>query len=308
MTGRWFKTPDGRSLRRQPSPLEQYLRKNEPPLAASRDIVPSLSEQPAASADAEPDYRTDDSDPRQTRGCEVTVFGAGSVGSHLVYYMAPGGLTFNVIDCKAVEYKHVRGGRTAYDSTHIGLMKVEALKRKIEAEHLGASVRPYPFDVAELTTLDLRDMLERSWVVILAIDDPEQILRISDLAYPMVDVIQTAMHAQGRTSHIAISMPLLTPCLRCTLGITGSQDLTRLDSEPASSLDIMNLANQGARFAADIVYSKVTGQQITRWDISKNLIYLSHRMDQFSPAGPGLHYEVSQRRPGCPICNPTGPQ
>lgn len=308
MTSKWFKTPDGRLIRKQPTRLELFLRDNGPAFDSALDVAASVPlRQSAASYSREGDYSTDEFDNSMLAGREVTLFGAGSVGSYMGSFMAVGPVVLNVIDCKKVEYKHVQAGRTAYDSTHIGLWKVEALKRKIEAEHLGTTVRPFPFDVAELTTLDLRDMLERSLVVLLAIDDPVQILRVSDMAYPIVELVQAAMHTQGKSSHIGISMPLITPCLRCTLGISGPQDIHRLDGEPSDSLDIMNLAQQAARFAMAIAYSKVSGRQITRWDISKNLIYLSNSPDEFSPVGPGLHFEAGQKRPGCAICNPIMP-
>jgi molybdopterin/thiamine biosynthesis adenylyltransferase len=305
MKPKWIKTPDGRSLRRQPNKLALFLQQNVPPPATIQDLPVDAA--PAASH-GQPDYSTPESDLRKVAGCEVTLFGAGSVGSYMGFFLGIGGLTLNVIDCKRVEYKHVQGGRTAYDSTQVGMMKVDALKQKIEAEHLGASVRPYPFGVAELTRLDLKDMIERSWVVLLVIDDPDQILRISDLAYPVVEVIQAAMHTQGASGHIALSMPLVTPCLRCTLGISDARDIRRLDSEPANSLDIITLAQQAARFALDIVYSKASGRPISRWDTTKNLIYLSNRIDEFSPAGPGLHYEASQKRPDCAICHSIMPR
>ena|GEM_PF-1893525 len=303
----WIKTPDGKCMRRQPNKLTLFLQGNAPPPPTIQDI-PARYMESTASSGQQPDYSTPESDLRRVAGCTVTLFGAGSVGSFWGTSLGAAKLTLNVIDCKRVEYKHVQGGRTAYDSTQIGMMKVDALKQKIEAEHLGASVRPYPFDVSEITTLDLRDMIQSSWLVLLAIDDPVQILRISDLAYPVVEVVQTGVHAQGNSGHIAISMPLITPCLRCTLGISGSSDIRRLDSEPSSSHDIAAIAHHGARFSLDIVYSKAADRQISRWDTSKNLVYLSNRADQFSPDGPGLHYEASQKRPGCPICNPTMPQ
>lgn len=304
MKSKWIKTPDGRRVRPQPGRLKLFLQDNVPPPPTVQSF-PVFAAQSASSSSQQLDYSTAESDLRRVAGCEITIFGAGSVGSYMACFMAVGNLTLNVVDCKPVEYKHIQGGRTAYHSTQVGMMKVDALKQKIEAEHPGTSVRPYPFNVAEITTLDLKDMIERSWLVLLAIDDPEQILRVSDLAYPMVEFIQTAMHTQGRTGHMAISMPLITPCLRCTLGISGSQDIHRLDSEPASPLDIANLAQQASRFAMDIIYSKVSGQPITRWDTSKNLVYLSNRIDEFSPGGPGLSYEDSHMRLGCHICHPT---
>lgn len=302
MSKNWIKTPNGRCVRKRPSRLELFLKDNEPPLATGQDVSFDLETTTPSSAQ-EPDYHTADSDPRKLHGGEVTVLGAGSVGSYLAYFLAVYGLVLNVIDPKKVEYKHVRGGRTAYDSASCGLFKVEALKRKIEADHLGATVRPYPFDVAEITTPDLRDMFERSLVVVLVIDDPVQILRVSDLAYPVVEVVQAAMHRQGKSSHIAISVPLVTPCLRCTLDISEATDITRLDSEPADSLSIICLAQAAAAFVQDIASSRVTGQPITRWDVSKNLIYISNTTQEISPDGPGITYEGSRKRPLCPICH-----
>ena len=146
-------------------------------------------------------------------------------------------------------------------------------------------------------------MFARSLVVILAIDDPQQMIRISDLAYPIVELIQVAMHTGGLSGHIAVCVPFVTPCLRCTLDVSGPRDIHRLDSEPANSLDIVTVAQQVARTAVDIMYSKVTGQHITRWDTSKNLIYIANTKQELSPDGPGIRFEGSQKRPGCPVCN-----
>ena len=93
-------------------------------------------------------------------------------------------------------------------------------------------------------------------------------------------------------------------CLRCTLDISEATDITRLDSEPADSLDITNLAAHAARFVSALAYSKATGQPITRWDVTKNLIYVANAREELSPDGPGLYFEGGiQIRPGCPICH-----
>jgi len=98
-------------------------------------------------------------------------------------------------------------------------------------------------------------------------------------------------------------VPFITPCLRCTLGIDMAKDITRLDSEPANALDIMIVAQQAARIALDIAYSKVTGQPITRWNTAKNLIWVSNTKDECSQDGPGLTFESSRKRPGCSVCD-----
>jgi hypothetical protein len=139
--------------------------------------------------------------------------------------------------------------------------------------------------------------------MVLALDDPDQLLRISDLAYPITELVQPAMHAKGESGHIAICVPFATPCLRCILGVNDATDIRRLDSEPASGLDIAAVAHQAARITLDIAYSKVTCQPITRWDTTKNLVYLSNTKGELSPDGPGLHFEESRKRPGCPVCD-----
>jgi len=302
MTRNWIKTPDGRCVRRRPSRLELFLKDNEPPLATGQDVSFDL-ETTAPSSSQEPDYHTADFDPRKLHGGEVTIFGAGSVGSYLAWFLAVLGLVLNVIDPKRVEYKHMRGGRTVYDSASVGLFKVEALKRKIEAEHLGTTVRPYPFNAAEITTPDLRDMCERSLAVALAMDDPNEIPRVARLAYPVTDLVQVAMHAQAASGHIALSIPFVTPCWACTMGISDATPIHRLDSEAGNAWDIIAVAQTASRVIIDLLYCRRTGRPITRWDVTKNLIYISNTAQEISPDGPGVTYEGSQRRPGCQICN-----
>ena len=200
--------------------------------------------------------------------------------------------------------RRTAGGRTAYDPTQIGLKKVYALKQKMERDYPGTIVNALPYNTAEIPDPEWKSMFRRSLVALLMIDDEHEIVRLSDLAYPITELVQPAMHAQGASGHIAICVPFVTPCLRCTLGITDAADLHRLNREPAAGLDITAVAQQAARTTLDIAYSKVTGQPISRWDTAKNLIYLSNTKDELSPDGPGLHFEESRKRHGCPVCNP----
>ena len=111
------------------------------------------------------------------------------------------------------------------------------------------------------------------------------------------------LHKGAKSGHIAISIPFVTPCLRCTLGIDSSNDIHQLNSESANSFDIVTVAQLTAKIAIDIIYSKVTGQNITRWDTSKNLIYIANAKQQLSPDGPGIVFEGSLKRQNCPICD-----
>jgi molybdopterin/thiamine biosynthesis adenylyltransferase len=298
MRHNYIKLPDGKFAKPQISKLEQYLR-----------ALPAVR---VASVRGTSPSQHDDSPTDLDLTClseyEIILFGAGSVGSYLARFLAVANLILHVVDFKRVEDKHLIEGRTTYTAKDLGQFKVEALKRRIEADHPGTQVRPYPCNVAQFTDADLIAVCRRCLIAILAIDDPEQIIRIGDLAYPRAVLLQAAMHARGHSSHIIISMPRVTPCLRCTLGIRNPHDIHRLDREPAHSLDIVNLAQNAASFALDLACSKVTGQRITRWDICKNCIYITTQRDStVSPDGPGLHFESAQRRPGCPVCDDRKP-
>ena len=301
MRPRYFKMPDGRLAKSRATRLEQYLRDNQPPPAAAGGFTTS---RPSSRPYRQSEDGSADVDFDRLSGYEIVLFGTGSVGSYLAGFLAIVSFILHVVDFKRVEPKHLKNGRTIYTPEDLGLFKVEALKRRIEADHPGTQVRAYPCNVAQFTESDLTALFRRCLVVLLAIDDPEQLVRIADLAYPLVELLQAAMHARGHSSHLICTIPGRTACLRCALEIRNPNDIRRLDSEPSASGHIVTLANTAANFALDLAYSKVTGQPITRWDITKNLIYIANTTQPISPDGPGLHYEGSQRRPGCPICNP----
>lgn len=304
---RRIKMPDGRFIRPSEDPLAQFLAQQQAYVNVHAPPPPASASVPAPgggqSQAAQRDYSTDSFDIRLLAQREVTVLGAGSVGSHLVAALGPAGLTIHAIDAGTVQSRHTQGGRTAYDPTQVGSKKVHALKQKVERDFPGTTIKALPYHTAEIPDPELTSMFRRSLVVFLAIDDPEQILRIGDLAYPITELIQAAIHAQGASGHIAICAPAVTPCLRCTLGINTAMDIHRLDSEPAAGMDIVAVVQQAARIALDIAYSKVSGRPITRWDTARNLIYVANAKQQISPEGPGLHFESSRKRPGCPVCN-----
>jgi len=303
---RTIKMPDGRRVAARPDPLALFLAQQPLP----RYAVTAVSARPGSTdtqSSTRRDYHTESFDIRKLAGGEVTLFGAGSVGSYLACALAPAGLKINVVDAGIVRARHTLGGRTAYNPAHVGLKKVNALKDKIERDFPGTIVIPLPYHTTEIPDSQIKIKQRRSLVTIVAIDDSEQMLRLSDLTYPITELVQPAMHANGTSGHIVACFPFVTPCLRCTLGIESSDDIHRLDSEPASGLDIAAVAHQAARMTLDIAYSKVTGQPITRWDVAKNLIYISNTKDELRQDGPGLTFEESRRRPGCPVCDITRP-
>jgi len=302
-SSKWIKLPDGRSARPGPDTLALFLADHDGVLRRPASPLP-VQTSGSRSGARETDYSTESFDMSLLAGREITVFGAGSVGSHAVHALGPARLRINSVDAGAVHPRHTQGGRTAYNPTHIGLKKVDALKQRIERDFPGTVINPLPYHTTEIPDTQIKATVAESLVVVLAIDDPSEILRISDIVYPITELVQPAMHREGRSGHIVTCFPFVTPCLRCSLGVNEATDIHRLDSEPASGPDIAVVAQQAARIALDIAYSKVTGQPITRWDPTKNLIFIANTRQDTNPDGPGLHFEASQKRPGCPVCDP----
>ena len=304
MNKRRIKLPSSRLAIKRPDKMRLFLMENRSLIEArdydsSYTIVDSPSEAPLFSHS----YSNESFDISRLTGYVVTVIGAGSVGSFIAWFLAAAQLILNVIDFKKVNYRHAIGGRTVYEPTSVGQYKVNALKQKIERDHPGTVVNPLPYNLAEIPDVELRSLFGKSAIVVIAIDDPVQFLRAADIAYPTVEFIQVALHKGAKSGHVVISVPFVTPCLRCTLNIDSANDINRLDSESANSFDIVTASQLASKIAVDIMYSKVTGKNITRWDTSKNLIYIANQKDQLSPDGPGLIFEGSSKRPDCPICH-----
>jgi hypothetical protein len=302
MHRRTIKMPDGRLVAARPDPLARLLAQQPLPRYAATP-APARPGNTDSQSSGRRDYHTESFDIRRLAGAQLTVFGAGSVGSHVVSALGPAGCKINVVDNGTVKSRHTQGGRTAYEAIQIGLKKVSALKEKIERDHPGTILRAYPYHTSEIPDSQIKIMVQVSLAVILAIDDPREMLRIAELVYPITEPVQPAMHARGATGHIVICFPFVTPCLRCSLGVNEATDIRRLDSEPAAGLDITTVSLLASRVVLDIAYSKVTGQPITRWDPAKNLIFIANSKHEMSPDGPGFHFESSRKRPGCPVCN-----
>ena len=300
----YIKKPNGERVKKGYGKLKLFLAQNAVSAQVPQRIHDFVTKQSSyENTAAQPNYATDAFDIGRLRGYEVLQFGAGSGGGYIAKILAPAELIFTVIDPQKVDAKHTLGGRTIYTHHEIGLLKVEAFKKILERDYLGTKVNPLPFDVAEIPEHALKNLMAGPVIVIIAIDDPDQILRINDIGYGLTEMIQVANHRNADSGHIAISIPYVTACLRCTLDISESRQIRRLDSEPAASIDIMTVSQMAAKIALEIMYAKVTGRMIQQWDPSKNLLYIANKRQELSPDGPGLIWEKSQKRSNCPICN-----
>lgn len=304
MKNKHIKLPGGGSVRKTPGKLKLFLAENAVLNQIPQEIYDFAAKHSSyESKDSELDYSTDSFDIDKLKGYEIFQCGAGSGGSHIARGLGPAQLNYNIIDPKEVEAKHTSGGRTIYTCHEIGQLKVEAFRYLLERDFPGTKVNTLPFDVAGIPDHELKNLLSRALVAIVAIDDPEQILRINDIGYNITEIIQVANHRNADSGHIAISIPYVTACLRCTLDISKDRQIRRLDSEPASSIDVLTTSQMAAKIALEIMYAKVTGRDIQKWDPSKNLLYIANTRQQLSPDGPGLMWDTTQKRSNCPICN-----
>lgn len=296
----FIKGPSGRQLR--PLTRDRDMRLRSRLAAMDMTTADAAAGLPAEADSTVASYATADFDVRRLRGLEIMILGAGSVGGYLAWALAQAQLKIHLFDSKKVERKHTRSGRTIYDHSQIGQFKVHAAREKIERNFTGTTLVPAAYDVGEVPDGEWVKRFQKAALVVVVIDDPAQIVRINRLGYSITELLQCGVHRQGRSSHIAFSIPQQTPCLACTLGISSAQDIRRLDSEPAAGIDISLTAQLGARLAMDLLHRKVTGQPISRWDATKNLVYISNTQD-ITPDGPGIVLESAQRRPACSICH-----
>jgi molybdopterin/thiamine biosynthesis adenylyltransferase len=235
-------------------------------------------------------------------GCRALVLGAGAVGGHVAYLLSTV-IDIELVDFDSVESKNIQGGRTIYESNQVGMRKVDAAKAKIERDYPYSKVNAYPYNIMDLKDEDLLLPARNSTVVINAVDDAKAMLRVNTLFYPVTEVLYVAMHSGAASGHIIITFPFVSACLSCSLRINSSEGIQTLHGEPGLGLDIRHVANQCATIALEIMYAKVTGQPIERWDINKNIFYFANKREPLSPDGPGVILQKARKLPGCPICS-----
>jgi len=298
-----IKLPSGQLVRWRPDPLEGLMEADTAVPASA--FVPTPEQPPSPAGRQRPAAgQAEMMDVGRLAGQGVTILGAGSVGGYIAHALGPARPVINLVDYKSVLIKHTHEGRTIYQADQAGNNKVFAAKERIERDYPGTVINPFPYNVREIPDIELRRMAAASLLVVLAIDDPQAMLHVNDLVYRQVELVQVAMHARAMSGHIVVCLPGVTPCLRCTLEVTRPEDIHRLDAEPGSAWHIQRVAHEAATIALELMHAKVTGQPLTRWDLAKNLLYIANTREALSPDGPGIHFEGSRKRPGCPICGP----
>lgn len=306
MNRKLVKLPDGRVLQYRQDPMARYLVSD---VAKGTPSVPSSLVQ-AGEADhgrvppASNTSRSPVLNMQLLDHVEVLVIGAGAVGSYVAYFLAAAAsLIIHLVDFDVVEHKHTQGGRTIYHAGQVRQKKVYAAKDLIERHFPNSSVQPYPYNVLQIPDAQLRLLAKRAAIVVNAIDDPEGMLKINDLFYFVIEVLYVGLHHGAHSGHVVLTVPYASACLRCSLDIASASDIQTLHGEPGLGMDIRLVANYAAIIALELMYSKVTGQPVSRWDLTKNIFYFANRREQSSPDGPGLVLQRAEKRLGCPICS-----
>lgn len=306
MNKKLIKLPNGRVLQYRQDPMARHLPSDN---AEDASPVPSSLFQGgdahhggAASASNAPHNRV--LNMQLLDQMEVLVLGAGAVGSYVAYFLATAaGMIIHLVDFDVVEHKHTQGGRTIYQPGQAHQKKVYAAKQRVEHDHPNSCVRPYPYNVMDMSDGFLCRLARRVALVINAIDYAPAMLRVNDLLYWLTEVLYVALHPGAASGHVIITVPYASACLRCSLDIASPGDIQTLHAEPGLGVDIRLIANHAATLALEIMFSKATARPIERWDITKNIFYFSNRREQLSPDGPGVHLQRAEKRQGCPICS-----
>ena len=102
-------------------------------------------------------------DAHNLRGCGIGLYGGGSLGSWVAYFLSPLVGQIRVIDSDIVEPSNVAGGRTIYSKSHLGMAKSVALKQVLEGASPHLRVLAYQEDINKLSTL----FFMRFWMGIL---------------------------------------------------------------------------------------------------------------------------------------------
>lgn len=299
-----IKLPDGRVLRYRQDPMEKYIASDGTkgtPLESSSFIKTEHSHT------HNPISNNSNSrilNMQLLDHLEVLVIGAGAMGSYIAHFLAAAAcFVIHLIDFDIVEYKHTLGGRTIYHASQVRQKKVYAAKKLIEHDYPNSLIHPYPYNIMNMPDELLRGLARRVAIVVNAIDDAHAMLRVNDLFYGLNEVLYVALHNNAASGHVIATIPFASACLRCSLDIVSASDIQTLHGEPGLGVDIRLVANHASTIALEFMYSKATGQPVSRWELSKNIFYFTNRREQLSPDGPGLVLQKAEKRPGCPICS-----
>jgi molybdopterin/thiamine biosynthesis adenylyltransferase len=233
---------------------------------------------------------------------KIVLYGAGSLGSWLAYFISHLVGEIQVIDKDTVDSSNIAGGRTIYSRKHLGMSKVQALKECLENGFPHLKVIATKEDINEISDIYLQDIFNAD-MIICAVDDIECILRINNIYYGKRPIIYGGFMRQAAEGFVSV-ITKNTPCFRCCLKLQAERFQT-LHREPGLGLDISLIAHYMSKLVISILDTSDT--DFSR-DVRKairegtNLLHISNRRGILSSEPFSVTW-LRPERQRCSICN-----
>ena len=234
--------------------------------------------------------------PRAPRETLVAIAGVGDIGSRVAVSLVQSSLgRIAVADIDIVEAANI--GQSSFRAIDLGCSKVEAIERICREINPGLEVRRCEDDLRKVPDLDLGMWIGGASLLVLAVDDPQALLRLHDLFYRRLPMVAGGVHDRGVSGHVVFTVPGQTACLRCALGVSGPGDLVQVRGNSASAEDVQRIAGETASAAMALLDPVRAARLPTR----RNLHFISNR-DAAGAAPYQSSWLEPRRNPGCRVC------
>jgi molybdopterin/thiamine biosynthesis adenylyltransferase len=208
----------------------------------------------------------------------VAIPGAGSIGSHVAYYLSSLVGEIVTIDIDTVDNSNTAGGRTIYNERDVGKSKVVALKQHLESANKRLKVYAYQYNLSEIPDDLLFQLFAACDLIICAVDDLDAVLRINQLFYGRIPLIFSGFFDSAREGFIAVTTTD-TPCFRCSMQVN-QNGFETLHGESGLGLDISMVSHYLARIAIGLLDRPGGGLSDlvhTQLDAGRNIIHIANR-------------------------------
>ncbi len=232
---------------------------------------------------------------------QVTIFGIGSVGSNSATSLAQMNYRLIVADGDRVSESNLEGGRSAFLPETLGMYKASALEHTLLRLGLKVEIATFRRMVQEFSDQEIRSLGAQSDAVLASFDESEQLLRLNGLLYEVCPVVYPGFHQGARTGHVITTIPGVTACLRCSMGIRSADQLRTLHAEPGFPPDIRRVADTVVRVISWLCAEQ--GSETDRLlDPARNIIFLDNRPSGTLDRSLSVHLLSADRNQDCAVC------
>ena len=183
----------------------------------------------------------------------VFIAGCGSMGSWIAYYLAMNHIrNFFLLDFDRVELGNLEG-RTSYQSWHIGANKAVALADILNSIDIQIYAQPIIENAEILLDERIAGMLEDMNLIINVFDDMDTLLAVNRTYYNRIPQLFAGFHRNGESGHVIFTIPGVTPCFECAMGVVRARSLRRMDRAIALPNDIQRVAYRAVEIALSLL-------------------------------------------------------